>query len=777
MHPTTAFAETTAPPSSFPLNSVRLLAGDFKNAQDTSIRYVLALDADRLCAPYRREAGLTTTTAAAYGGWESDGMGGHIGGHYLSACAQLFAATGDARLLERLQYVLDVFEECQNAAGTGYLGGVPGGRRLGEELRAGEIDADVFTLNGRWVPLYSLHKTFAGLLDAYTYAGAESALRMLTLLADWWLTVSAGLDDDSFEEVLVTEFGGMNDTLTSLAELTGRDDYLREAGRFSHRAILEPLAAGLDRLDGLHANTQIPKVVGYERYAQATGSEEHFKASDCFWHTVTGERTVSIGGNSVREHFHPSRDFTPMILDVQGPETCNTYNMLKLAKLRFERAGDPAAVAFYERATFNHILSSQHPVRGGLVYFTPMRPSHYRVYSTVHESMWCCVGSGLENHARYGELIYSHSGGNLAVNLYIASELNWVERGVKVRMETDFPYSDTVQLTVTTVSPTALTLQLRRPEWATAMEISVHETDATGGRPESLAVEGDAGFVHRVWEGTTTVFVRLQADILAEALPDGSPWVSFLYGPVVLAAREGTAGVAALEAPDERMGHVASGPQDPLAGTPVVVSAEPAAAVELSNRAAITAELAAVRNGAPVQLRLEPFAGIHDERYTVYWPTGASADVRTAELAAIDAAAGNRGDVIDAVAAGEQQPESDHFFAGVATRAGGQDGVHWRNATGWFSYVLKDSGGSAGSVRVRMRPDTGGGQLISLNGVPLTEALFSHVEQGADVTEYAIPAEVRTEASAALVFAVHALPGTTTGDLLSVELLDGARLA
>ncbi|MGK3954849.1 beta-L-arabinofuranosidase domain-containing protein [Arthrobacter sp. R4] len=772
MHPTTATAETTAPPSSFALNSVRLLASDFKNAQDTSIRYVLALDADRLCAPYRREAGLPTT-AAAYGGWESDGLAGHIGGHYVSACAQLFAATGDARLLGRLQYVLDVFEECQNAAGTGYLGGVPGGRRLGEELRAGEIDADVFTLNGRWVPLYSLHKTFAGLLDAYTYAGAESALHMLTRLADWWLTVSAGLDDDAFEDVLVTEFGGMNDTLTSLAGLTGRDDYLREARRFSHRAILEPLAAGLDRLDGLHANTQIPKVMGYERYAQATGSQEHLKASDYFWQTVTRERTVSIGGNSVREHFHPSRDFTPMMLDIEGPETCNTYNMLKLAKLRFERSGDPSAMAFYERATYNHILSSQHPERGGFVYFTPMRPSHYRVYSTVHESMWCCVGSGLENHARYGELIYSQNGDDLAVNLYIASELNWADRGVKVRMETDFPYSDTVQLTVTTDNPTDFTLQLRRPEWATAMEISVHR--AGGGRPQ--AVSRNTASVHRVWEGTTTVIVRLQAEITAEGLPDGSPWVSFLYGPVVLAAREGTAGVEAVEAPDDRMGHVASGPLDPLAGTPVVVSADPAAAVELSNRAAITAELTAVRNGATVQLKLEPFAGIHDERYTVYWPTGASAEVRTAELAAIDAAAGTRGGVIDAVAAGEQQPESDHFFAGVATRGGGQDGVHWRNATGWFSYVLKDSGGRAAIVRVRMRPDTGGGQRISLNGVPLTEALGSRVEQWAEVTEYAVPAEARTEGSGTLVFAVHALPGTTTGDLLTVELLDGARLA
>ncbi|MFN3925476.1 MAG: beta-L-arabinofuranosidase domain-containing protein, partial [Pseudarthrobacter sp.] len=429
MHLTSPPAITQLPPSSFPLDRIRLLPGQFKTAQDVDVRYVLELDADRLCAPYLQEAGLETA-AEPYGGWESDGMGGHIGGHYLTACARLFAATGDVRLLERVQYVVEVLEQCQAAAGNGYLGGVPGGRRLGEELAAGNIDADLFTLNGRWVPLYNLHKTFAGLLDAYTYTRSEKALTVLTRLADWWLTVSRHLDDDSFEEVLSTEFGGMNDTWTSLARLTGRADYLREARRFSHQALLDPLAAGDDRLDGLHANTQIPKVVGYERFAQATGDAHYFKASDHFWDVVTRQRTVSIGGNSVREHFHPSRDFTPMVLDVQGPETCNTYNMLKLAKLRFERTGEPAAVEFYERATFNHILSSQHPERGGFVYFTPMRPTHYRVYSKVHESMWCCVGSGMENHASYGELIYSHSGDTLAVNLYIPSTLDWTERGI-----------------------------------------------------------------------------------------------------------------------------------------------------------------------------------------------------------------------------------------------------------------------------------------------------------------------------------------------------------
>ncbi|MCU1435826.1 MAG: hypothetical protein JWR71_2551, partial [Pseudarthrobacter sp.] len=228
---------------------------------------------------------------------------------------------------------------------------------------------------------------------------------MLTALADWWLKISAALDEESFEDMLRTEFGGLNDTFASLADITGRDDYLREARRFAHRAVLDPLASGRDELDGLHANTQIPKVVGYARLAAVAGDADAARAADFFWDTVLARRTVSIGGNSVREHFHSAGDFAPMVQDEQGPETCNTYNMLKLAKLRFERTGDPSAIDFYERATYNHILSSQHPEKGGFAYFTPMRPAHYRVYSKAQESMWCCVGSGLENHARYGELI------------------------------------------------------------------------------------------------------------------------------------------------------------------------------------------------------------------------------------------------------------------------------------------------------------------------------------------------------------------------------------
>ena len=749
--------EAGRPVSPFPLDRVRLLDSAFRTAQETSIRYVLELDTDRLCAPYLLEAGLSAG-AEPYGSWESDGMGGHIGGHYVSACAQLFAATGDPRLLDKVRSVVGVLGRCQDAGGDGYLGGVRGGRKLGHELAGGTVDADLFTLNGRWVPLYNLHKTLAGLLDAYSYARSAEALAIATGLADWWLGISAKISDEAFEELLHTEFGGMNDAFAILAGITGRADYLQEAHRFAHRAVLEPLAAGQEQLDGLHANTQIPKAVGYARLA-AAGDREYERASSSFWDSVVLRRSVSLGGNSVREHFHPSADFTPMVLDAQGPETCNTYNMLKLAKLRFEHLGDPAAVDFYERATYNHILSSQHPRRGGFVYFTPMRPRHYRVYSRAQESMWCCVGSGLENHARYGELIYSHSGNELLVNLYIPSTLDWAEKGLQVRLETDFPHSDEATLRVTAHSPVEASISLRRPGWATAFEVD------GGAAPESASHVS----ISRTWQGDSAVRIRLTPGFRSEGLPDGSPWVSFLYGPVVLASRAGTECVPGFEAADERMGHVASGPLLPLAGTPVVPNA---ASIRLRDRATVTAELSVIdADGQPGTVVLEPFHAIHDERYTVYWPSGEPRE-RWEELLKLDRAAVVQGKVVDGVTAGEQQPEADHSLTGEGTRAGGGDGIHWRSATGWFSYVLHDPDARASLLRVRFRPDESRSYQLSLNGLPLGEPVRQEQEGGEVLSDFGISDAQRTASpGGGLVFTVTALPGMRTGDLLSIQLL------
>lgn len=741
--------------SRFPLHEVRLLPSAFADAQATGLRYLLELDADRLLAPFLREAGLPA--GPGYGNWEADGLDGHIGGHALSASAILSAATGDSRARERMDVLLDGMQRAQDAVGTGYLGGVPGGRALGEELARGEVDADLFTLNGRWVPLYNLHKTLAGLLDAARYGGSERALGMAVRFADWWLTVSAGLDDTAFESMLHAEFGGMNDAFAELAEAVVDPErsaaYLREAHRFSHRSVLDPLLGGRDALDGLHANTQIPKAIGYARLAG-----DLLPAAEFFWRTVTADRSVAIGGNSVREHFHRSADFTPMVLDREGPETCNTSNMIELGAALFELSGDAGYLDAIERGQYNHILSSQHP-DGGFVYFTPMRPAHYRVYSEPSEGMWCCVGSGLENHGRYGELIYTHDGDDLLIGLYLPSTLDSAERGVRARIETTFPHSDEVLVTVELTRAGAV--RLRRPGWAESMRVAVDG--------EEIAGEARDGFLRtdRLAPGRHEIRVTLGLALRAESLPDGSAWSAFLYGPVVLAARADADDLDGLRADAARMAHVASGPLRPLAGTPIVTAARPLDAVALVDREALTAVLETDRG--PV--RLEPFAGLHDSRYTVYWPTGVDASIRHAQLEDADRAADAAAAILDTVAAGEQQPEADHAFAGHGSRAGGAEGVHWRSASGtgaWFGYTLTAAGTGATLLRVRLRSSPSGEQQFRIDDRPLGEPSAIRDADGVLELDWSLEAG---SGDGAIVFSVHAIGSASTGELLSVALL------
>ncbi len=761
---------------SFPLTAVRLLDGPFRTAQDADVRYVLALDPDRLCVPYLREAGLEPEVDG-YGNWEGDGMGGHIGGHYLSACAQLWAATGDDRLRDRLDHVLDVLERCQAAVGTGYLGGVPGGRALGEELAAGVVDADTFSLNGRWVPLYNLHKALAGLVDAGVHADRGRAVKMAMGLADWWLSVSRGLDDAAFEEMLHTEFGGMTDAFAQLGALTGRGEYLEEARRFAHRAILDPLVEGRDDLDGLHANTQIAKVVGYARLAGVLGDRPEARpyaaAAGTFWRTVTGRRTVAIGGNSVREHFHAADDFTATVAERQGPETCNTYNMLKLTGLLLEATDDASMLDFAERATFNHVLSSQHPGRGGFVYFTPLRPAHYRVYSQPDTSMWCCVGSGMESHARYGALVFGDVDGDLAVNLYLGATLDWAARGVTVRLEADLLRSDTAVLHLTAARPVRLGLRLRRPSWARGVEVDVD------GEPADVVDDRGYRTVRRTWSGTHTVTLRLSAGLAAECLPDGSAWVAYRWGPVVLAARAGDDGLDGLLAGEQRMGHVAAGPTRPMGATPVVAAADPLDAAVLVGRDPLAVDLTVHATGPGITtVRLEPFSAIHDERYTLYWPVGTDVRARRAELEALDRAETPGTVVVDEVVAGEQQPESDHGFAGEGTRAHAVHGTHTRSATGWFSYTLRDPQRRAALLRLTfLEPDPAAprAHTLTVNATSLGEPARSRTPDGSVQLDVPLTAALRgDDPEGRLVVGIHASDGLPTPELLRVRLVGGA---
>ena len=362
---------------SFRLSDVKLLDSEFKNAETIDAEYIMAHDPDRLLAPFLIDAGLTPK-AERYGNWENTGLDGHICGHYLTALSQLYASTGDQRFFDRLNYMIDELERCQQKNGNGYVGGIPGGMAMWKEIAAGRINAEAFSLNGKWVPLYNIHKTFAGLRDAYLIAGIEKAKGMLIALTDFFLNISKNLTDDQIQEMLRSEHGGMNEVFADVYAITGDEKYLELAKRFSHKFILEPLLNNEDRLNGLHANTQIPKVIGFERISELDHDQAWHNAAKFFWETVVDHRTVSIGGNSVREHFHPANDFSSMVESREGPETCNTYNMVKLSKDLYFVDNDLKYIDYYERALYNHILSTEHPVHGGFVYFTSMRPRHYR---------------------------------------------------------------------------------------------------------------------------------------------------------------------------------------------------------------------------------------------------------------------------------------------------------------------------------------------------------------------------------------------------------------
>jgi DUF1680 family protein len=758
----------------FPLADVRLAPGPFLDAQTTDLNYMMAMEPDRLLAPFLREAGLAPRQPS-YGNWESSGLDGHMGGHYLSALALMFASTGDAETLRRLNYVVAELKRAQNANGDGYLGGIPGGRQAWRDVAAGKLKVDNFSVNGKWVPWYNLHKIYAGLRDAYRYAGNEDARAMLIALSDWALRLTAHLTPAQMEQMLRSEHGGMNEIFTDVAQMTGDRKYLELALRFSHQALLQPLAQGQDKLTGLHANTQIPKVIGFQRIADMTGRQDMRDAAAFFWQSVVARRSVAIGGNSVKEHFHDEHDFGSMLDAVEGPETCNTYNMLKLTALLFQSRQQGSYADYYERALYNHILSSQRP-EGGFVYFTPLRPNHYRVYSQVDKGMWCCVGSGLESHARYGEFIYAHDGDALFVNLFIASTLHWREKGVRITQATRFPDQGSTRLTIDT--PARFTMKIRYPAWVAAGKLAVK----LNGKP--VQVEAQPGgylSLARNWRRGDVVDVRLPMTTHLEQMPDRSNYYAVLHGPIVLAAKTRMPGDDMLNflADDSRMGHIAQGPMCPRESAPMFVSDTTdflRRFKPVKGKALTFTAPGLVRGAAGDETQFIPFFRLHESRYTMVWQHSTPANferIRAQNAAneagrlALDAR------TIDQVAPGEQQPESDHFFKGEGSEAGVTGSRHWRRTRQWFSYELNDPKNEAKLLRLTFaRADAGKRLDVEVNGVLVGEAAPAGdgAQELVDI-DYALPALVTQTAPRKLVVRFLARPGAMAAGLYGLRLL------
>jgi DUF1680 family protein len=602
--PSGAVAPAQTPAESFDLREVRLLDGPFKQAMDLNGRYLLSLEPDRFLCYFRTNAGLEAK-AKAYGGWEAPNSGaGRCLGHYLSALSLQFRASGDARFQQRVNYIVGELALCQQS--NGLLTAQAGVKAAFAELAKGKGDA----LRQSRVPWYIQHKMFAGLRDAYLLTGSEKAKTVLVRMADWAVDVTRALDETQFQIMLEQEHGGMREVLADVYAMTGSRKYLDLANRFAHTKIIAPLAAGRDELDGLHANTQIPKLTGSARIYELTGDTKERDAATFFWDCVVRHHSYAIGGDSDDEHFGPPDQLAHHLTAVTC-ETCNTYNMLKLTRHLFAWKPDVAYADYYERALYNQILASQEPGTGMFTYFVSLKPGHFRTYSTPADSFWCCVGTGMENHAQYANSIYFHGGDNLFVNLFIPSELTWKDKRVVVKQETRYPESDRTAFALACPGPVSFTFNLRYPAWALpGLEIKVNgQAMATSAKPGAFVP------IRREWHNGDTIEARIPMGLRTEALPGDPNKIAIFIGPLLLGGELGTEGLpASLEARDQGSYRKVIDPAVPVLAAghePVEQWLKPVAGQSLTFRTEGV--------GRPHDVTLVPFYREYHERYTVYW--------------------------------------------------------------------------------------------------------------------------------------------------------------
>jgi len=713
-----------AAPAAYPFNlkDVRLLDGPFKEAMDADARYLLQVEPDRLLSDFRLHSGLEAK-GKKYGGWESSGLAGHTLGHYLSACAMQYAGTGDERFLQRVNYIVDELVACQAARASagkngrpaggitshrgsadsssliasenavsmgsvgrgvagakypmmdmsGYVGAIPREDSMWSEVAAGQIRSRGFDLNGGWSPWYTVHKVMSGLLDAYIYCGNAGALRVEQGMADWTERAVGHLPDSLIQKMLFCEYGGMNEVLVNTYAITGNKKYLDLSYKFHDVRILDSLSRGLDDLPGKHSNTQIPKVIGCARRYELTGDEKDRTISEFFWTTVVNDHSYATGGNSNYEYLGAARKLNEFLTD-NTTETCNTYNMLKLTRHLFAWHPSASYMDYYEKALYNHILASQNHEDGMMCYFVPLRMGTRKHYSDPFHTFTCCVGSGMENHVKYGESIYFRGkDGSLYVNLFIPSRLDWKEKGVTIEQRTSLPAKDMVNFTVSMkTASSSFVMRIRKPLWAGKnLRLTIN-----GKLQQDVRVGADGYIlISRKWKNGDRVGIQLPESFYTEAMPDNPGRVALFYGPVLLAGTFGNA------------------EPDPAKGVPVLVTrdADPNQWIRQESNDLVFRTRG---TGQPGDVRLIPFNRTRDEYYSVYWDlfTPASWAVQQDKYREDERKRKDLEDrTIDRLRLGEMQPERDHSFTGENMHTGEDHGQKWRSAErgGSFTFVMK----------------------------------------------------------------------------------------
>ena len=669
---------------------------------------LLEYDVDRLLTPFFRQAGFTDWEQqhTNFQNWGSGNfrLDGHVGGHYLSALALAYAASKDedtrANMKERMDYMVNKMAKCQavfdnNTDGLyGYIGGLPD-NNVWTGIYRGNLTA--YNNNRGNVPLYTMHKIYAGLRDAYIYGGNEKAKECFLKLCDWGVNLISNINDATLQSILDTEHGGINEMYADAYQMTGEDKYLEAAKRFSHQMMIDNMqAVNTTFLDNKHANTQVPKYIGFARIAQEDGTAANYRnAARNFWTEVVEHRTVALGGNSIAEHFLPASRSSEYITNPDGPESCNTNNMLKLTEDLFADDQNAKYADFYEYAMLNHILSTQNPHTGGYVYFTSMRPQHYRMYSQVNQGMWCCVGTGMENHSKYGEFVYAHSLENdtLFVNLFVASSVK--DEHFALTQETKFPYGEKTVLTVD--EPGEYVLAVRHPSWCK----EGYKITVNGTAQDVASIPGSYACISRTWAAGDKIEVDFPMALELMPCPGYDSYVAFRYGPVLLGAETGTENLVGQFAGEGRMDHCPSlGTQLSLTSAPMLIGEREDVldSVETVDQSQLHFKIKAglYNSDRFADLVLRPFFTIHECRYMMYWNqmTQTEWDEIKDEVIAEDQATQTLQDrTLDFIATGEQQSDAGHVLQGEFEK-GSYSGEFYIDALAgkWFSYVFSTQG-------------------------------------------------------------------------------------
>ncbi len=587
----------------FDISDVRLLEGPFRTAQKLNEKYLLSIDPDRMLHMFKVTSGLQSSSQA-YGGWESeDGeLRGHTIGHYLSALGKMYNASGNEEFKNRGVFVVEELSKCQDAFGkSGYLMAYP--ETFFDRLERGEWV---------WAPYYTLHKILAGLIDQYIYCNNQMALELASKMAEWISERNSGFTEDEMQSILDMEHGGMTEALTDLFLLTGNPEHLELAKRFEHKRIIEPLALNMDPLLGEHINTQLPKILGAARMYEQSKDEYYQKVSLNGWDRIYNGRLYSFGGFSNYEHFLRPQYFLADQLSVESAESCCTHNMLKLADRLFTWNPDVKYAEYYEKAIVNHILASQDPENGMFMYYIPLKAGHWKIFSTPDSSFWCCVGSGMENHSQYGRSVYYHTDEDLYISQYIASELNWKEKGVTISQETGFPEEEGSTVKVRLKKARQFTIKLRVPAWA-YNEFSV---SVNGKIIKERFLPSSWVSISREWNDNDIIEIEFPYSLHIERLPDDPAVFSILNGPLVLAADLGYDNLndKMRYLHDQRGMH-----KGPSIDVP---------ALEINNKElsewliaddGIHSVFTTFEAGVPEDFRLIPFYKLHKQRYMIYF--------------------------------------------------------------------------------------------------------------------------------------------------------------